>query len=128
MRVWLLIAAACGPPTASISKQWVVVGGPGSVVIADAPHSGAPLAPTAACLSNDDLQKQLGDTCPRHEKEAAGTADMTGGFGHGANPTPGQVRWYCSCPMVARVVLDRCDGGDTFSVREIALAPRGSCK
>ncbi len=98
-------------------------------ITAPAPSEATPLPagdPTA-CFTNADLDQHFGPTCGNHDPEAKAAADMGDDFHSGAAPTPAQVRWYCSCPMVVRVVLDRCASADTFRVSQVAVRTQGGC-
>jgi len=120
---------ACSPSTAAVTNGWVFVASSGNAVAAPAPSEATPLpgADARACFTNAEIDDHFGPTCPNHEAEAKASPDMNDDFHPGAQPTPSQVRWYCSCPMVVRVVLDRCAGADTFHVSQVAVRTKGGC-
>ncbi|HEY4118854.1 MAG TPA: hypothetical protein VGM56_13405 [Byssovorax sp.] len=123
----LALGCATCTPNAVLSGHWVFVGGPGGAVVAGAPGA-APLASDQGkCFSKAELTQAFGPTCAQHEPEAAAAASP-GDFTPGANPTVGEPVWYCSCPMVARVWLERCGTADTFKVTQVAVATQGACQ
>jgi hypothetical protein len=129
-----LLGCPAAPKTAALTGRWVVVAEPAKAGTASAPKDGASLslATPADCMTEQELRDHFGNTCDRHESEAAASSTMDGSFGPGEHSTPGQPRWYCACPMVARVILDRCESGSTststFRVRQVALALNGGCQ
>lgn len=122
-------ASGCAAKNAKLTGAWTFVADSGGAIQAPNPPAGMPYSHVESpCMTDTDLRERFGDTCPNHEPEAAATAAMTDDFGPGLNPTPGEVRWYCACPMVVRVVLQRCPNSDAFQPTQVAVATKGICE
>jgi len=134
--VVLVIAGGCSgsappaqAPVARVGARWGLVAGSVSIGVLGKPTGADAVTPSEApqCVSSADLTKYFGPTCGSHEASAAGSASVDDDFGHPA-PTATEERWYCACPMVARVVIERCPGGsDTFKVLQVALVTKDGC-
>lgn len=125
-------------PTARVGTRWGMIAGNVSMAVLPKPAGADPIAaPSGAdqCFSDADLIAHFGPTCGSHEASAAGVPSNDGDFGH-PTPTTNEERWYCACPIVARVVVERCaaqsgtgqtSATNTFRVLQIALVTKDGC-
>src|SRR6185295_15978415 len=101
-----------------VDARWGMVTSNVSIGVLPKP-TGADALPTPSknqCASDADLTNYFGTSCGNHEATAAGSAsagqDTSNGDDFGRpKPTKREERWFCSCPMVARVVVERCLDG-----------------